>query len=744
MGSQCYDEKKHIGANENKNRIITSKALNKEKTNDNNNTKNKGKDKISTMGSFITENSINILEKTGNKNKTKNTEILNNNNNKNIIDSLEELSQKSQKNSIPQTPHKFQDLKNKYENKSISNREYICNISKYNINNNNNNNNEKKIYSFKQGQITPLYNLINLIKNASDSKYDNKNIFLFYKGNRIHDNDTIYNIINKKQNQLENIFNNSINKQKEMNEINFDMISLTEDEEENVNDDSIIKKELNSFSSNESEKEKLKKLKSEKIKKIKNDKEKNLSRKLMCKLSPLCKKHQQENLLYICLTCFNSFCPLDIKEHKKEYKDHEIIQKSKLIELNYDIRTIKLNLNDKYKEIISDINNGCAYMQTFGEKEQNEDKLNYISSNDLFSKLKMDINDINEEMENLYNSYIQSYNKLNSKFISIYEEKMPKIIEYDEYIDKTMMNFENINTFSNESIFIDNYNNFLNIKKNYNKFYQNIISLKDIIIKYKEFLELFKDKGKELIEYIKKGIDNIMKFKNEDKMFNLNGAFLQLNERTDIMNNNNLNNTNNNINNNIRSVNNISMTTNKDIKQVINLKFLFSEKKNKLPKSLFNKNININNYNNNMNISNGCSTIIKNKNYYYNSIKDSIRDKDKYSNIIKDKISSKFEIKKNNNKIGGNDEKYEKEIKPNEIELKSPSNLSSKVFSNFEINSPIKPSLNITVHKDNDNEKGIIIQNCIYSLLYGTKDIIQYLPKSQKLNILLLVLIFLF
>jgi hypothetical protein len=137
-----------------------------------------------------------------------------------------------------------------------------------------------------------------------------------------------------------------------------------------------------------------------------------------------------------------------------------------------------------------------------------------------------------------------------------------------------------------------------------------------------------------------------------------------------------------------------------------------------------------------MNISNGCSTIIKNKNYYYNSIKESIRDKDKLSNIIKDKISSKIEIKKNNNKIGGNDEKYEKEIKPNEIELKSPSNLSSKVFSNFEINSPIKPSLNITVHKDNDNEKGIIIQNCIYSLLYGTKDIIQYLPKSQKLNII--------
>ena len=736
MGCNCEPEKKHNGVNDNKNRIIINRALTKDKNKNktNNDTNKKGEDKISTLSSFISENSINTLEKTGNKIKTRNLKFYTNK--KNVIDSLED----SLKNSIPPTPHTFQDLKNKYENNGISNREYLCTVSKFDINNNNNSK-EKKKYTFKQGQITPLYNLVNLIKNSSENKDINKKIFLFYKGNRIHDNDTIYNIINKKQNQFENLFNNSISKQKETNEINFDMISISEDEEENVNDDSFNKKKLNSFSSNESENEKIKKPKIDKIKKKNNDKEKYLSSKLMYKLSSLCKNHQQENLIYICLTCFNSFCPLDFKEHKKEFKEHEIIPKSKLIELNYDIKTIKLNLNDKFKEITSDINNGGGYIQTFGENENDENKLNYISSNDIFSKLKIGINDINEEMENLYNSYKQSYNKFNSKFISIYEEKMPKIIEFDEYIDKTIMNYENINTFSNESIFIDNYNNFLNIKKNSNKFYQDIISLKDIILKYKEFLELFKDKGKELIEYIKKGIENIMRFKNDEKMFNVNGAFLQLNEKDDIMNNNNNLNNNNKAKNNIfKSVNNISINTNKDKKQVINLKFLFSEKKGKLSKSLFTRNIIMNNYNNNnnTNISNGCSSAIKSKNKNcinnYNSLLESIKDKDKLSNIMKDKISSKNEIiKKDNKQFNKNEEKYEKELKSNEIELKSPSILSSKGFSNDEINSPSKQSLNIIPNKDNDKN---IIQNCIYSLLYGTKNIIQYLAKTQKLNII--------
>ena len=738
MGCNCYDDKK---SDNGRNKIIINKALTKTKNNINT-PKKQETDKISSLSSFISDISINNLEKTGEKKKGKIKTFLNNNP-KNNIESIEDYSIK---NSFLQTPHafEFKNKENKYESGNISNKEYTCKITEVNYNTN-----ENKKYIFKHGQITPLYNLIDLIKKETDFKDINKNIFLFYKGNKVKNNDTIYSIINKKESSYENIYNNNVaNKPKETNEINFDMISISEDEEENANDDSIIKKESNSFSSNESENERIEKLKIEKIKKQNNDKEKKISKKLLYKLSPLCKKHKQENLIYICLTCFTSFCPLEFKEHKKEFKDHEIIPKNKLIDLNYDIKRIKLNLTDKYKEFIPDLYTGEC-IQTFGENENDKNKLKYVSSNDLFSKLKIDINDINEEMENLYNSYKQSYNKINSKFLSIYEEKMPKIIEFDEYIDKKLLNFENMNIFSNENIFIDNYNNFINIKKNSNKYYQNIIELKDIIFKYKEFLELFKEKGKELIDYIKKGIENIMKFKNGDKMFNLNGAFLQLNEKADIMNRNNnnknINNNNNNIYNNninknnnnnvtnnftsnkniIKSLNNVSLTTNKDYKQVINLKFLFSDKKNKLSRSVINRNLN-----NNTNISNGCSSFIKNKNYNYFSIKES---KDKLSNLIMDKFSNKNVIKDYNNKENKSDEKFEKEkiIKPNEMILKSPSNISSKGNFNFDFNSPLKPSSNISLNKEND-----LTQNSICSLLYGTKNIIQYLPKNKKLNIL--------
>ena len=210
----------------------------------------------------------------------------------------------------------------------FSNIEYTCNISKINYNNS-----ENKKYKYKISERSPVKKLIDSIKKNIEYKENDKNIFLFYKGNRIHEKDTIYNLINKKNNQLENILNNNNNKQKETNEIDFDMISFSieKDEEDNINDDCIIKKEKESFSSNESEQEKIEKLKQERIKLKKIDKEENISKKILYKLSPTCKRHNQEYLIYICLNCFQSFCHLDYSEHKKEFKSHEIIQRSKLI-----------------------------------------------------------------------------------------------------------------------------------------------------------------------------------------------------------------------------------------------------------------------------------------------------------------------------------------------------------------------------------------------------------------------------
>ena len=709
MGCNCYDEKKQNSSDNNlNNKVIINRALTNTKINNNKVQNEEESDKISSFSSINPDNSINTVKKSDSLKKNKNqgkTNIIPKFN----IESFEDFNLK---NSIPLSPSIYIDSKikdNKNENMN-PNREYICNISKINYNHK-----EKEKYKFKQNEIEPIKKLINTIKNRKEYKEKNKNIFLFYKGNRLHDNDTIYNIINKKNSQLDNIFNNNIiNKQKETNEIDFDMISFSIDEEENINDNSINKKESNSFSSDESYEKKIEK-KKEKIKIKTYDKE--ISKKMMYRLSPICKNHNQENLMYICLNCFNSFCPLDFKEHKKEYREHEVIPKIRLIELNCDIKKIKENLSDKYKEIIPDLANGNQAKNLFENNENENNKLNYISSNELFSKLKIEINNINEEMESLYNSYKQSYNKMNLKFLSIYEDKMPKIIEFDEYIDKTLREFENLNIFSNENIFADNYNNCLNIKKVYNKYYQSIISLKDIIIKYKEILELFKEKGKELNDYIRTGINNIMKFKNGEQIFNLTGAFLQLNEKTDIINENNNNINNiiiNNKNDNIKSSNNISIVTNKAFNQTINLRFLFSEKKNKISKSFMNRNA----YNN-MNISNGCSSIIKNK-------KHNIKIKDKISIMSEEKINNKNNVIDNNEIIP----KFEKEIKPNDIILQSPSNVSSKGIFKFEINSPIKLSSNST------NKSNELIQNNLFALIYGTKNIIKYNSKTKQLNIL--------
>ena len=710
MGCNCSEEKGTSSLNNNfKSSIIINKALTNKKNNNFINSK-EDIDKISSLSSINTKNAINNKnkkdkDKEKNKNKKNKSEDKNNkkanikNNFKNNIE-----SDFSQKNSFPPTPHTFTDIRIKdYKNENIPlNKEFTCNISKINFNNN-----ENKKYKLKQNQISPIKNLIYSLKKEADYKDNNKNLFLFYKGNKLNENETIYNIINKKNNQLENILNNNINnKQKDRNEIDFDMITYSIDEE-NINDEIIIKKEKESFSSNESEQEKIEKLKNEKNKVQIINKEKNISKKIMFKLSPKCERHNQENLIYICLTCLKSFCPLDYNEHKNEYKNHDIIQKTKLIELTSEIKKIKNNFIDIYKEILPDL-----YISSPGQnnsemlENEKNNKLNYISSNDLFFKIKIAINDINEQMENLYDSYRQSYNKMNSKFLSEYEDKMPKIIEYDEYIEKTLINLENYNIYSNENIFIDNYNNCLNIKNNSNKYYQNIISLKEIIIKYKEFLELFKEKGKELIEYIRKGIDDIMKFKNGDKIFNLNGAFLQFNEKADIISRTNSY-INSNNNNNIKHLNSISLTSNKDLNQIINLKFLLSEKKKNLSKTIFGRNFLSNN---NINISNGCSTIIKNKKK--NSLKESNNNENNNNNI---------EIQKN---------EKEKEIKPNEIILRSPSNISSKANFKFDINSPLKSPSN-SINKEND-----LIQSHLCSLIYGTNKIIQYIHKTKQMNIL--------
>ena len=137
----------------------------------------------------------------------------------------------------------------------------------------------------------------------------------------------------------------------------------------------------------------------------------------------------------------------------------------------------------------------------------------------------------------MINSLRESYQKVNMKFLSIYEVEMSQIIEFSEYVDKTLSSSENLNIFSNENMFIENYDSYKNIKKISNKYFNNIIYLKELINKNKVFLDSFKIKGNNLISYIKKGIDNIMKIKIIEKKFNNSTKDLyQLNINEDNMN----------------------------------------------------------------------------------------------------------------------------------------------------------------------------------------------------------------
>ena len=151
----------------------------------------------------------------------------------------------------------------------------------------------------------------------------------------------------------------------------------------------------------------------------------------------------------------------------------------------------------KYDELVLDMNIDINSQKDILQKN----KIDYISTNDLFSNIKIEINKLTEKLEALFNTLRESYQKVNMKFLSIYEVKMPQIIEFSEYVDKTLSSSENLNIFSNENMFIENYDSYINIKKISDKYFNNIIYLKELINKYKEFLESFKIKGNNLLIY---------------------------------------------------------------------------------------------------------------------------------------------------------------------------------------------------------------------------------------------------
>ena len=633
MGCGCYEGKK-------RDEIINKKRRNKITDSSDKNSNmviNKMKN-LSSISSFISENSINIK---GEK-RNKLTDKINNNN-----------------------------ILKKYRsaNKPFINEKIICNISIINFNNK-----EKEKLEIKINKTDKIKDLANLLQIEANKLYNIKgHAFLYHKGIKVQENEIINNLLIN-QDEIINLNltdgnENNENKKLENNEINFEAILIPLEEEE-----LIIKEKLSNEKKENGD--------------TKNIQEYNLTKKIISYLFPKCNHHKDEKLNYICLTCYNSFCEHGYEEHKTQFQEHEIINKNKLIELNFEVKNIKRTLINKYGELVFNID----------VEKIDKNQINYISTNDLFAKIKIEINDIQEKMDMLFHSIREKYQKINLKFLTTYEEKMPKIIEFSEYVDKTLTSFDNLNIFSNENMFIEIYDNYLNIKNITDKYYNNIISLKEIIIKYKEFLESFKKKGNNLFDYVKQGIDNIIKSRNSEKIFNSSSRELFQSN----VNENNLN-KNNNINNKIFKNNDISLNTTKDLNQSINLRFLFSDKKQKKAVT-FRKDIN------NSLFKRGISTLFKQKNKTINELNKSNMMED--DNIINLNLDNK-QITNDNQQI----------MQQKKFNLGSP---------NISLNS----DLNI-VNKFSSNLSSLGESKInIYSLIYGSNKMIRFNSKLKKLEII--------
>ena len=630
MGCGCYDERNDNGSGQRNRRgkFNLNSSFDENNGFNKKNTNNKF-DNISSINSSILDNSNIDINKFGKKHTSKDKKY--NPNNKNAFN--KELNINPKEN-------------------------IICNISWINFNNN-----EKQKFQIKISKSGSIQDLINLIQIEMEKLNQIKqHVFIYHKGIKIHEDETLYNLLQKQNEFID--FNsgsdNVKNTPKDINEMDFEVILIPYEDEEDI-----INGRMASNISNGQKEEN----------EYENLKEYKLSKKIIQCLFPKCNIHKEEQLSYICLTCLNSLCVKDFEKHQLQFKEHDIIDKNKLIDLNFELRNVKKYMITKYDELVLDMNIDINSQKDILQKN----KIDYISTNDLFSNIKIEINKLTEKLEALFNTLRESYQKVNMKFLSIYEVKMPQIIEFSEYVDKTLSSSENLNIFSNENMFIENYDSYINIKKISDKYFNNIIYLKELINKYKEFLESFKIKGNNLLEYIKNGIDNIMKIKNIEKKFNNSTKDLyQLKINEDNMNKINK-----------RISNDMSLNTTKDLNQSINLKFLFSDKKAK-KYDLFRRDS-----------SNIMFSKFKNRN---------LKNKEKIINDFEKKplqlISERIIFDKNQN------------IPSSNVSSNSDNNQLNKLGSNISSVQETKDIINI------------------YSLVYGTSNLIKFDVKSKQLKII--------
>ena len=605
-------------------------------------------------------------------------------------------------------------LNNKKINESLNNNnneinEINTNINKNNFNKEENNNNNKSITlnnslnSTKPEKIIKCNinynskiisqqifskNNINNLKEKLNKEYfknnNNKKLNFYYKGKLLNEEEKIENIFST-FNENFDLLSNYNNENNNNDSLTLNMISLSL----NNNDNSLNEENFNSESV-------------EKKSSITNE----YYSKLINKLSSFCEEHSNKKLLFICFLCKKSLCELDLEEHKQ----HKIIKKIDLINLNKELNIVK----DEIEENVNSI----------GLKNNIENNNNYFFNHscEIFKDIKNEILKIKNDNDEIIENINKQYRIIDEDFQKNFDNNFPLTLEFIEKINNINNEINDLETFKDENNFIEIYNKAFFIKNEKEKIINNINILKEILNNYKLNLENFKKNKEKLNKILIKSYNLMFNKINEDEK----NSFFKDFEITSKNNNNN-----NNLNSNWFNKSLISKSSKNGGKPKLNLLNLMSSQNDKKTllkniennykekKNLKQSSLNNYNYDNNNNLNFSSSNNLNfdlNNNFENNEINNNNN-----NNNIKFEIDNKFnEINNNNqNKKKNNNNDFINDIDNNRYETVTENSKSNQETTNNIINS---------------KEININPNNLIYSLLYGSEKIIFYNISTGTLN----------
>ena len=650
-----------------------------------------------------------VGEKDNNKNKNNNYNVKNSNKIKfksknNKINSISN-NNLSNINNDSLNDKKVEDSLNNNEIDEINTNIKKNSINKEDIDNTNNNNNNNKSITLNNSSnsIKPekvikcninynsklisqhifSKNNINYLKEKLNKEYfknkNNKKLNFYYKGKLLNEDEKIENIFSSFDNENFDLLSDDNKDENFNNSLTLNMISLT------INNNDINSLNERNFNSESIEKKSS----------ISNE----YYSKLINKLSSCCEEHPNKKLLFICFLCKKSLCELDLEEHKQ----HKIIKKIDLINLNNELNVVK----DEIEENVNSI--GLK-----NNIENNNNNYFFNHSNLIFKDIKNEILKIKNDNDEIIENINKQYRIIDEDFQKNFDNNFPLTLEFIEKINNINNEINDLETFKDENNFIEIYNKAFFIKNEKEKIINNINILKEILNNYKLNLENFKKNKEKLNKILIKSYNLMFNKTNEEEK----NSFFKDSEITS-KNQFNNNNINNNINSNWFNKSLISKSSKNGGKPKLNLLNLMSSQNDK--KTLL-KNIE-NNYKERKNLKQsslinydyaGNNNISSSNNLNFD-LNNNLENNENFENYNKFKDSNKNDFNNNNN---NNNKFINNDFHNDIVDNNRYETVTEKSKSNQETTNN-----NIQTSKENPN---INPNNLIYSLLYGSEKIIFY------------------